>query len=303
MRGSNFSYLVRQGIGSVWHNRMMSFASFCILMVSLLLIGLALLTSYNIGVIIGNIEDTNEILVFIKPDVPDSELSHISDRLRSNYSYVESVVFVSKAEAWEMMKEYYGGDGVEYLFESIGGEDMPSTFVVSLNDITMINTAVSHFRAIEEVESVRASHDFAEFLISIRNTLTIIAIAVLIALIVVCLVIIYNTARTSVFARRMQISIMKHVGATNAFIRFPFFIEGMFIGVIAGAASWFLTMQAYESVVEIFTQDIMILEILGLSNLVAFEDIMWYVLGVNCLLGAMLGALGTVLSMGKHLRV
>ena len=272
-------------------------------MVSLLLIGLAALTSYNVGIIIGNVEDSNEILIFVSDEVPDSELSYISDLLKNNYSYVDSVVFRSKAEAWEMMRDYYGGDRVAYLFESIGESDMPSTFIVRLNDITMINTAVNRFYEIKGVIGVNAPHDFAEFLIRIRNTLTIIAIAVLIALIVVCLVIIYNTTRTSVFARRMQISIMKHVGATNAFIRFPFFIEGMFIGVIAGAASWFLTMQAYEAVIQFFMEDIMILEILGLRNLIAFEDITWYVLAINCAIGSTLGAIGTIFSMGKHLKV
>ena len=269
-------------------------------MVSLLLIGLSVLFALNISIIIGNVEDTNEILVFVHNDVQGYELSHIFDVLDS-YDYVEKVVYYSPDEAWELMRESIGA-GVEELFDSTE-HFMPSTFIVSLNDITMITTAVSRFSLIDGVEKVDAPHDFAEFLIRIRNTLAIIGMAVLVALIVVCLVIIYNTTRTSVFARRMQISIMKHVGATNAFIKFPFFIEGMFIGVIAGAASWFLTKLAYESVIELFVNDIMILEILGLTNLINYGDIIWYVLAVNCFFGALLGAIGTVLSMGKHLKV
>jgi cell division transport system permease protein len=299
MRGSNFRYLFRQGIASVWQNRLMSFASFCILMVSLLLIGLSVLVSLDVGIIIGNIENNNEIYVFVYNETPQSELSYISDILR-NFDRDGRIRFVPKEEAWEMMKERMGEER-NPLFET--ENIMPSTFIVTLSDITRINEAAERFARIENVEDVIAPHDFAEFLISIRNTFTIIGIAVMLALIIVCLVIIYNTARTSVFARRMQISIMKHVGATNAFIKFPFFIEGMFIGVIAGVASWFLTKVAYESVVSLFTGDVMILEILGLGNLIGFNDINWYVLAANCLVGALLGAIGTVLSMGKHLKV
>jgi len=270
-------------------------------MVSLLMIGLFTLVSLDVSIIIGNIENNNEILVFVYNDVKGAELSHIRDVIDS-HEYVSKIVYRSPEEAWEMERESYS-EYVRGLFDSVNEIPMPSTYIVSLNDITMTHEAAMRFEEINGVEGTYAPHDFANFLISIRTTLTIIAGAVLIALIVVCLVIIYNTARTSVFARRMQISIMKHVGATNAFIKFPFFIEGMFIGVIAGVASWYLTKLAYESVVGLFASDITILEILGLRNLVGFHEIGWYVLAANCVAGALLGAIGTVMSMGKHLKV
>ncbi|MCL2638340.1 MAG: permease-like cell division protein FtsX [Oscillospiraceae bacterium] len=303
MRSSNFSYLVKQGVVSVWHNRVMSFASFCILMVSLLLIGLAVLISIDIGIIIGNIEDTNEILVFVDESVSAAELSYISEIISSyKDEFVDRVVYISPEEALASEREWYG-ENFFVLFDSIGENPMPSTYIVSLWDITKINEAVSRFEEIDGVISVSAPFDFAEILIAIRNTFAVIGLAILIALLIVCLVIIYNTTRSSVFARRMQISIMKHVGATNAFIRIPFFIEGMFIGILAGVASWGLTKLAYESVVSVFEEDIMLLQIFGISNVVVFDDIMWLALAANCLAGALLGAIGTVMSMGKHLKV
>ena len=282
----------------------MSFASFCILMVSLLLIGLAVLISLDISIVIGNIEDKNEILVFVDGDVPDSELSYITEILQSyNNEFVDRVVFRPKEEAWQMARDNPIYRDVKALFDAVGENPMPSTFVVTLWDITRINEAADIFRAIEGVEEIYAPYDFAEILITIRNTFSMIGIAILSALVVVCLVIIYNTARSSVFARRMQINIMKHVGATNAFIRIPFFIEGMFIGILAGAASWALTRVAYNSVVSVFTEDITILQIFGLANVIVFDDIMWLALAANCFAGAMLGAIGTIMSMGKHLKV
>jgi cell division transport system permease protein len=272
-------------------------------MVSLLLIALAVLFSIDIGIAIGNIEDTNEILVFVENDLPESEISYISDILNSyKNEYVSSVDFFSKEDAWESEREWFG-EVMYILFDSVGDNPMPHTFIVSLRDITRMNEAATRFSAIEGVIGVRAPYDFAEVLISIRNTFAILGIAILAALIVVCLVIIYNTARASVFARRMQISIMKHVGATNAFIKIPFFIEGMFIGIIAGVASWFLTKIAYETVVSIFSEEIMLIQVLGLTSITDFNDIRWIVLAANCFAGALLGAVGTVFSMGKHLKV
>jgi cell division transport system permease protein len=272
-------------------------------MVSLLLIGLAVLISLDISIIIGNIEDTNEILVFVDSDLDDSELNYISEILNSyRNDFVDEVVFFSKEEALASEREWFG-ERFFILFDSLNENPMPSTFRVSLWDITRINEAATRFSTIEGVLQVNAPHDFAELLIGIRNTFTIIGIALLATLVIVCLVIIYNTARASVFARRMQISIMKHVGATNSFIKFPFFIEGMFIGILAGIASWFLTKIAYDSVVSVFDEEIMLIQVLGFTNVIDFADVTWIVLAANCIAGALLGAIGTVFSMGKHLKV
>lgn len=299
MRGSNFSYLVKQGIVSVWHNRMMSFASFCIIMVSLLLISLAALVAADINVVIGSAEDKNEVLVYVL-DVTDEQLVKIEEQLKSN-GYTQSVVFFSKEDAFEEQKEKMP-DYVD-LLEALKENPMPDTFRVTLKDISTINEAKVTFENIEGVDEVSAPYDFASVLVSLRTTLTIIAGAMLIALIIVCIVIVYNSSRTSVFARRKEIGIMKSVGATNAFIKFPFFIEGMFIGVLAGIVSWYLTKVAYEALVSFFAEDITIWKVLGLSNVIQFHDVIWYVLAFNCIAGAVLSAIGTVFSMGKHLKV
>ena len=130
-----------------------------------------------------------------------------------------------------------------------------------------------------------------------------IATAVLIALVVVSVVIVSNAIRTSVFARRNEINIMKYVGATNGFIKAPFFVEGMFIGILAGAAAWGLTWLVYDSVFSLFSEDMTLWQMFGFFDLIPFNDIMWTVLAVNCVAGALLGAVGTVISTGKHLKV
>lgn len=290
---------MKQGVVSVWRNRMMSFASFCIIMVSLLLISLSLLVVADVNIVIDNAEDKNEILVYVS-DADQTDLDAVEQKIKSN-SYVANVVFYSKEEAWEnqkaQMEEY------AELFDALTENPMPDTFRVTISDLSKIETVKSDFETIKGVDSVSAPYDFASVLVSLRTTLGIIGGAVLIALIIVCVVIVYNSTRSSVFARRKEIGIMKSVGATNFFIKFPFFIEGMFIGIIAGIVSWLLTKLAYESLVSFFAGDLTIWQILGLVNVIQFSDVMWIALAFNCVAGAFLGAVGTILSMGKHLKV
>lgn len=300
MRTSNVTYLVKKGISSVWKNFLMSFASFSILMVSLLLVGCSVLLMMNVNTIMSNIEDTNEITIYLKENITDSQVEHIRSVLEKNGD-ISDVQYYSKEQALEdfrdNMAEY--SELLDYLDEN----PMPETFLVRVNDLSKIRRVVDTINEIDGVEQTKAPYDFASVLIQIRNTFSVIAGAVLISLIVVSIVIVSNTIRTSVFTRRNEINIMRYVGATSGFIKTPFFVEGLFIGVLAGAASWGLTWLVYDSVYSLFSTDLTLWQMFGFYGLTPFDDIMWIVLAVNCAAGALLGAVGTVFSTGKYLRV
>ena len=297
---SNFNYLVKRGVGSVFRNAMMSIASFFVLLVSLLLIGVSVLVAMDINVIMTNIEEKNEIDVYVYGDVDQTVLNHIYDALDNNPNRM-SVVFYSKEEAWEDKQNEM--PEMKELFEYLPENPMPHTYRVTVKDISKISETADEFRTIEGVEKVTAPYDFASALVNIRSTLTVIAGAILVVMIITSVIIIYNAIRSSVFARSKEINIMKVVGATNAFVKIPFFIEGMFIGVAAGAASWFITKITYEALVQLFREDITIWQIFGLSSMVQFDDVTWYFLAANCILGALLGAVGTIISTGKYVKV
>lgn len=299
MRRNNFSYLVKQGIIGVWRNKLMSFASLCILMVSLLLVGLSVLVMMDAEIVLGNVEDKNEVAIFLNDD---ADINHIRDLLSTNPLVdKEKIVYVSKEEGLEEYKK----DQDEYsdLFENLPYNPVPAAFKVGITDLTKLTTAVSQFETIKGVYKVNAPHDFASVVLDIRTTMSVIGVAILIALVSVCLVIVSNTTRASVFARRKEINIMRYVGATNSFIKMPFFVEGMFIGVIAGVCSWWLTQLAYNALFQLFEKDFSLWLVFGLSDIISFGDISWIVFLANCVGGATLGAIGTVLSMGKHLKV
>lgn len=189
------------------------------------------------------------------------------------------------------------------LFEYLPENPMPHTFRVTVSDISYISQTAEEFATIEGVEKVSAPYDFASALVNIRSTLAAIGISLLVVMIITSIIIIYNSIRSSVYARKKEINIMKVVGATNAFVKIPFFIEGMFIGIVAGVASWFLTKVVYEAIVQLFKDDVTIWEIFGLVNVIPFDSVTWYVLAANCVLGALLGAIGTIISTGKYVKV
>lgn len=300
MRMSNFGYLVKRGVGSVFKNAMMSLASFCVLLVSLLMVGLSVLVAIDIGVILSNIEEKNEINVYVYGDVEQSVLTHITDAIDVNPN-TGSVIFYSKDEAWADKQEEM--PEMAELFEYLPENPMPHTFRVTVKDISRISETAEEFGTIEGVEKVSAPYDFASALVNIRSTLAVIGISLLAVMIITSVIIIYNSIRSSVYSRKKEINIMKVVGATNSFVKIPFFIEGMFIGVIAGVASWILTKITYEAIVELFKDDVTIWEIFGLVDVIPFDQVTWLVLAANCVLGALLGAIGTIISTGKYVKV
>lgn len=302
MKGNSFKYLVWQGMSSVWKNRVMSFASFCILMVSLLLVGFAVLLSMNITVIIGNMENKNEAVVFLKDGSTQEEITHTQDVLQ-NSANISRVAFCSKEDALAIMQKKESSGPATVLMEGLEASVFPDSFTISVKDLTKMKETVNEIEALDRVDYVNAPADYAKVLIGIKTTISIIGIAVLIALATVSLVIISNTTRASVFARRKEINIMKYVGATNSFIRIPFFVEGMFIGLLAAAAALFLTWFGYDSLFSLFTEDVSMWKQMGVFTIIPFEELLWKVAGCYAVAGIVLGSFGSLISVHKHLRV
>ena len=279
----------------------MSFASFCIILVSLLMVGVSVLTTINLNRIIGGIEDQSEASVVIKDDTTKEQHDALKQQIEA-LPNVATVEFYSKDEAWEKMKSDMS-DEQQDLFRYADENPLPDTFRVTVKDISAMSDTSMQIETFENVDSVKSPTQFADVLVSIKNILMIIMTAVIAALIVVCLIIISNTTRASVFARRKEINIMKYVGATNSFIRIPFFIEGMVVGIIAAAGALLLTKFAYEGVYNIFKNDMSLWSILGVDNLYPFSEMFVKVTASYLISGAIIGAVGTSISAGKHLKV
>lgn len=301
MKISSVGYLAKQGVRSIWTNRMMSFASFCIMLVSLLMVGISFLTSINLNRIIGGIEDKSEVVVQIKDNISEKDIKDVENKLKS-ISNVNTVEFYSKEQAWQSMINDMSDEEKE-LFQYADENPLPDTFRITVNDIQKMSETTTQIETYDNIVSTKSPTAFADVLISIRRVLTVISFAIILALVIVCLIIISNTTRASVFARRKEINIMKYVGATNSFIKVPFFIEGMIVGVLAALGALALTKFAYEGVYNIFNNDFKLWNILGINNLYVFKDMFWHVTIAYIVAGAVIGAIGTSLSAGKHLKV
>ncbi len=301
MKLSGVKYLVEQGVDNVWKNRMMAFASFCVLLVSLLLVGISILAYYNVNRIIGGMETKNEIIVYFNDDTTDAQLEVIGNQLREMDNIVE-VVFYSKEEAYESLKASMAEYDV--LFESLGDDNpLPDAYRLKVADIDQTDRTMDQLERLEHVYSIRAPYDFINILTQLRQILTWVMGAIILAMVVVSMVIISNTTKASVFARREEIQIMKYVGATNAFIRLPFFVEGMITGFFAGCGALVITWLVYDALVRILQEQVYLLNIIGMGSIIQFSEIYLPVSVAYLLGGALIGAIGSVVCTRKHINV
>lgn len=301
MKISSMKYLFGQGVKNVWTNRIMTFASFCVILVSLLLVGSMMLFTANVNRFISGIESKNEIVVYLNDGVTDETVSQMETDIKK-LDNVAEVVFYSKEQAFEDYKKSM--ENAEEIFESIGDESpLPDAFKIRVKDISKMTSTIAQINKMQNIYKVSAPNDFADLLIGIKSTVGMISTAVIAALGIVCIVIISNATRASVFARRKEINIMKYVGATNMFIRIPFFVEGMVTGMLAGVAAAGLTWFGYEKFIEALSKQMTLWKAFGIDEFIPFDSVAVKVLLGYVGAGALLGAIGTVISTRKHLKV
>lgn len=301
MKLSGFKYLTDQGIENIWKNKMMAFATFCVLLISLMLVGISVLFYININSMINGIGGKNEIAVFINNDATQERVDAFGEELLA-LENVEAIEYVSKAQALENMTASM--PDYEILFDSLDGDNpLPDGYSVKVKDLDNISETVEQIRMLSDVKSVSASYDFVEVLRELRKIVTLVAGAVIIALVVVSMIMISNTTKASVFARREEIQIMKYVGATNAFIRMPFFVEGMVTGLFAGIGAFLITWLAYNSVYGVMTEQVGFMNVIGMGSIIPFSSIRIYVIIAYVLAGSFVGALGSVICTRKHINV
>lgn len=301
MKISGFKYLANQGIENIWKNKMMAFATFCVLLISLLLVGGSALFYFNMNSMILGLGNQNEIAVYLDPSTGQERVQKIQAEIE-NMQNVDGVEYISKEEAYlRMQNQIQQGKAI---FDYIDGyEFMPDGFKVTVINTDSIEDTTAEIGRISEVQSASSSPQVAEFLRELRKVVSVIAIAVIIALAAVSMIMISNTTKASVFARREEIQIMKYVGATNAFIRTPFFVEGMVTGFFAGAGAFFITWAVYRAIFKILMEQGTLMRAFGVGSIIPFENIQIWVALAYLLVGALVGALGSVVSTRRHIDV
>ena len=301
MRGSSFRYLSKQGLHNLAANRLMTLASVGVLTACLILVGIAGLFSANVDSLVDYLGDQNETVVYADRSLDEQGTADLDAAIRA-VPGLSAVTYVSKEEVLETYKGYMEEYAV--LFDDFE-EDNPfsANYRVVVEDLTQLESIIAQLEAIEGVDDVSAPTELSNVFLSIQKAVNIGGWVLVAVLGLVSVVVISNTIRITVFARRKEISIMKYVGATNAFIRWPFFVEGMGAGLIAALVASGVVIGGYAVVLH-YAGDLgnFFTDLLGVSLLPLSE--VWYViLAVFVAFGMIIGSLGTATSIRRYLEV
>lgn len=296
MTGSSIKYLTKEGFRNVWTNRMMSLASICVLMSCLVLIGTASMIFLNIDSLLARIEEENVVMVYAVDDATDEQLAEMESEIKK-IGNIQKVEFVSKEVAWEEQLATMGKAESEFFKDVSNDIPLPDAYKVTVENLDMFDQTVDELNKVDHVDIIRENKDLAQKLVSIRQGITVIAIVIVAVLFLISLFIISNTIRLTVYSRRLEISIMKSVGATNNFVRFPFVIEGMILGIVSGVVALGLVWGLYELAINQFG------DLLSSLNLkaIAFTDYALPMLGIFVLIGIVCGVGGSLVTMRKYL--
>lgn len=295
MKGTSLKYLTHEGFRNVWVNRLMSLASVTVLMACLIIMGAGIKIYFNINNVVDKVQSQNVVMVYVADDASEDETTQIGTSLKG-ISNVESCEFVPKEVAFQEQIQSMGGDAA--LFEGFDEIPLPDAYKVTVKDLSQFENTVSQIKQINKVDSVRENSDLASKLLSLRHAVSIVSVGLVIMLFLVALFIISNTIRITMFSRKLEISIMKAVGATNWFIRWPFMIEGMILGTISGIVSLGVLWGLYAVAEKVFAQT---LSLIGFS-LVPFSEYWWQILLVFVAIGLFTGGFGSLVSMAKYLK-
>lgn len=295
MKSRNLRYLTREGIRNIGANRLMSLASIAVLMSCLVMIGVAVLLFFNVDSLLQNIESQNVIMVFVEKESDEKAVEDVKAEIEA-IENITNVEFVSKEQAYEEVLESLGNNSS--ILDGVDNSFLPDGFRVTVTDMLLFSQTVEQIRNVPNVMSIQENSDLASRLTKIRTAVSYVCIGVIVLLFVVALFIIANTVRITMFSRKREISIMKAVGATNSFIRWPFLIEGIFIGIISALLSILVLYGIYALASDAL---LTIFGILG-GGLVNFWDYAGYILAAFLVLSVVTGGLGSTFSIGRYLK-
>ena len=327
MKMRSVKYLVGEGFSNAWANRLMSIASVGVLVACMVVIGLAILISENVKIALGNLEHQNVVMVYMKDynwalydDSAKSQKStgkkdsngiskndyviHNEDEAKALCTEIEkldnvaSAQYISSETGLESVKKSML-NGQEKYFSFLNdkyGNPLSAAAKVEMKDMSLFKQTLESIEKIDGVDTIQSQGDLADKITSIKKGIAVAGFCIMAILIVISLVIVSNTIRVTMYNRKLEISIMKAVGATDAFVRIPFVVEGMFIGLISAFVSEGLLYFCYRVATETISTT------LGTTDILKYGDVALYLLLIFVCVGIFAGALGSFIIIGKYLR-
>ncbi len=328
MKWSSIRYLIREGVKNTWVNRLMTIASVGVLVACMIIIGLAVLISENANVAIGNLEKQNVVMAYMKDyswalygagagkitDTaekadkngirPSDYVIHNEEEAKAlcaeieKLDNVEKVEFISSEEGLKSATESIEESQREFFtfLEEDDGNPLPAAAKVTMKDMSKFDNTLKQIKALEGVDRVWSNSGLADTIAAVKKGITVAGAWIIAILMIISLVIVSNTIRVTMYNRKLEISIMKAVGATDAFVRIPFVVEGVLIGLVSALISILLLYFCYRIATET------IINTLQTTEIVKYGDMIWILLGLFVLIGILAGVIGSVIIISKYLR-
>ena len=295
MKINNLGYLLKEGFKGIFTHGFMSFAAIFVTVACLLIVGSFSVLMYNVNIMVEDLNKTNEVMVYIDEELSESDAKSVGTKINL-IENVQMSTFKSREEALEDFVADHQGDEA---FSGVEAEDLRHRFIVTLMDNSIMQDTVDQIDQIEGVAKITASYELAEGFSTLEDVLQIVSIVVITGLLLVSLVIISNTVKISVYDRRDEIAIMKMVGATNGFIRLPFVVEGLTLGMLGAGIAFGLEWLLYDLLVD----KIESMDSLQMFQFVPFQQLLLPMICTFAATGFLVGVLGSWSSIKKFMNV
>ena len=295
MRINKIGYLIKEGIRGIFLHGFMSFAAVCVTVACLLIVGSFSLLTINVNRMIKDMNRTNEIVVILDETLSDAQARSMTTPIGS-IPNVDEAVFVSREQALKEFLEKYDEDPA---FAGLDPQDLRHRVEVTLINNELMEETVQQISGIQGVAEIKASFELAQGFITMQNVLRVASFAIIIVLLIVSLLIISNTVKLGMYERRVEISIMKMVGATNGFIRLPYVVEGFTLGMLGAGIAFGLEWLLYDWLI----QQLEVEDTLKLFSFVPFEMLMVPMLVIFAAAGLFVGVVGSWTSIRKFMDV
>lgn len=302
MKYSILGYLVGEGFRNFFKNKKSTIASVIIMCATMFIFGIFFLIGENVNYIMKQVQSKQAMQIFINPEATKEQEAELEQKIK-NIQYVNTIEYTSKEQALNDVKSW--SSSVEMILGDLtsdGYNPFKASYVITLTDLTKAEEVQKQIETFDNVASVQTGNKTINKLIQVANGIRTATGVILVLLVLISIFIIANTIKLTVHARRKEISIMKYVGATNGFIRWPFMVEGIIIGIVSAIITVLILGFTYNFVVENIMNGGMP-EIVGGINLLTFSDMLSMLFVVYIIIGIGIGATGSAISMKKYLQV
>ena len=295
MRLNNIGYLLKEGFKGIFTHGFMSFAAVVVTVACLVIVGSFSILAYNLDLMVEDLNQTSEILVYIESDLSDAEAKSIGTKINMLDNVLQAR-FVSREEALQNFIADHEGDSA---FSGVQAEDLRHRFVVTLEENSLMQETALQLQSIPGVATTTAAYELAEGFSTIQDVLHLVSYAVIAVLLVVSLLIISNTVKLAMYDRKDEIAIMKMVGATHGFIRLPFVVEGFSLGMMGAVLAFGIEWVMYDTLIT----RVNAADALQLFNFVPFQELLSPMVVTFAAAGMFVGLVGSGASIRRFMNV